>query len=715
MHGGRRPSSARQFDRKRRRGYRSRASHGKKRARPGTLVSWGFRNALKLWGSILLGFVGLGFWLLKPSMHHGTAGPTTGRDGSGSNSQEGRETRLREPPPITDHGKALDVIHGLPPPPPEPRPPLPPLATTAAAADYSDIKDAVLPPRPQDPQHLGDTNKAVARGGAAYERPASGKGSVDGGDGFGALVDPADGVDLALAYEGGGGGRGGASVVAEAGPIESFLGRGEKFPVLLLACNRAELLGHTIESLRGVRGLDMGSIMVLQDGTDEKVAELVRNNGLYLKQNTVTPGLRGGPRAGDDGARRIAMHYKFALDHAFERRPNAPAVVIVEDDLLFSPDFLEYLEANAPVLERDPTTLVLSAWNDNGYKGRVSDKAELKRTLYFPGLGWLLPRKLFNELGPSWPKEHWDHWLRDEKQHKGRECVYPEVPRTFHNGMKGTFMDKKTHDKLFKNIDYNTDPSFSWINPPAHAREDRSGSAPPAYLKGLQWNYESRVEARIRQARHINDLDDLPTSSPRREGEQVVMWYSLEQTEELPVLRGTKRKPAPPPFKPLSDFFGIWHQYMRGEHLGMHSFRYQGNSHVMLINAAKSPYVRLKPAGLLPARTDELRGGPSGGDGPMKIVAGESPALSCNRICSAQAMKCKESTFEPLNSCRVLTENFPCTMCSESYGAEQPCYVELNAPPLNFPGQCLISTNPKASKCSASHPLTRRLCPCVPV
>lgn len=50
-------------------------------------------------------------------------------------------------------------------------------------------------------------------------------------------------------------------------------------------------------------------------------------------------------------------------------------MVIVEDDLLFSPDFLEYLETNAPVLERDPTTLVLSAWNDNGYAGRVSEAA----------------------------------------------------------------------------------------------------------------------------------------------------------------------------------------------------------------------------------------------------------------------------------------------------------------------------------------------------
>ncbi|CAM9977023.1 unnamed protein product, partial [Hapterophycus canaliculatus] len=158
-----------------------------------------------------------------------------------------------------------------------------------------------------------------------------------------------------------------------------------------------------------------------------KVASLVRSEGLYLEQNTATPGLKGGPKAGDGGGMRIAMHYKFALDHAFAARPEAPGVVVVEDDLLFSPDFLEYLEVHAPVLERDPTTLVLSAWNDNGYRGRVSDKAELKRTPYFPGLGWLLPRKLFHELRPRWPKDHWDHWLRDPQQHRGRESIFPEV------------------------------------------------------------------------------------------------------------------------------------------------------------------------------------------------------------------------------------------------------------------------------------------------
>ncbi|CAM9741703.1 unnamed protein product [Hapterophycus canaliculatus] len=75
-------------------------------------------------------------------------------------------------------------------------------------------------------------------------------------------------------------------------------------------------------------------------------------------------------------------------------------------------------------------------------------------------------------------------------------------------------------------------------------------------------------------------------------------------------------------------------------------------------------------------------------------------------------MACKESTFELLNACSLLMDHFPCARCSTSYGLEQPCYVEPDAPAENFPGQCLVSSNPRESTCSASHYLTRRLCPC---
>lgn len=48
-----------------------------------------------------------------------------------------------------------------------------------------------------------------------------------------------------------------------------------------------------------------------------------------------------------------------------------------------------------------------------------------------------------------------------------------------------------------------------------------------------------------------------------------------------------------------------------------------------------------------------------------------------------QDMTCKESVFELINSCKLLKENFPCDSCAESYGPDQPSYVELDAPELN--------------------------------
>lgn len=34
------------------------------------------------------------------------------------------------------------------------------------------------------------------------------------------------------------------------------------------------------------------------------------------------------------------------------------------------------------------------------------------RTSYFPGLGWMMRRQLWLEVGPHWPQQSWDHWMR---------------------------------------------------------------------------------------------------------------------------------------------------------------------------------------------------------------------------------------------------------------------------------------------------------------
>lgn len=75
-------------------------------------------------------------------------------------------------------------------------------------------------------------------------------------------------------------------------------------------------------------------------------------------------------------------------------------MIIVEDDLEFSPDFFEYFEATLPLLRSDPTLWCISAWNDNGKRGLIDEtKPELLyRTDFFGGLGWMITRELWVEV-----------------------------------------------------------------------------------------------------------------------------------------------------------------------------------------------------------------------------------------------------------------------------------------------------------------------------
>lgn len=48
---------------------------------------------------------------------------------------------------------------------------------------------------------------------------------------------------------------------------------------------------------------------------------------------------------------RIANHYKFIMQQLFDCR-RFDKLIIVEDDMLFAPDFFPFFEATAPLLEQ---------------------------------------------------------------------------------------------------------------------------------------------------------------------------------------------------------------------------------------------------------------------------------------------------------------------------------------------------------------------------
>ena len=54
----------------------------------------------------------------------------------------------------------------------------------------------------------------------------------------------------------------------------------------------------------------------------------------------------------------------------------------------------------------------------------------LYRSDFFPGLGWMMKRSLWNELKPKWPSGFWDDWMREHAQRKNRVCIRPEISRT---------------------------------------------------------------------------------------------------------------------------------------------------------------------------------------------------------------------------------------------------------------------------------------------
>jgi alpha-1,3-mannosyl-glycoprotein beta-1,2-N-acetylglucosaminyltransferase len=139
----------------------------------------------------------------------------------------------------------------------------------------------------------------------------------------------------------------------------------------------------------------------------------------------------------------LAIHYGWALRMLFDGKaynefPLPERVIILEEDLRIAPDFFEYFEATAPLLDRDPTLLAVSAFNDNGFQGQVADPKRLLRSDFFPGLGFSFTRNTWvSDIGPKWPGGYWDDWLREPAQRQGRQFIRPEITRTFHFGEKG--------------------------------------------------------------------------------------------------------------------------------------------------------------------------------------------------------------------------------------------------------------------------------------
>lgn len=205
-------------------------------------------------------------------------------------------------------------------------------------------------------------------------------------------------------------------------------------PILLFACNRVTV-SKALDLLLAYRpDKEQFPIIVTQDCGHVDTANVIKGYGdqvTHITQPDLSEPVVPPKEKKFRGYFKIARHYGWALNQTFNVF-GYEQVIIVEDDLEISPDFYEYFVATLPILRKDTSLLCVSAWNDNGKQGLIDENAAslLYRTDFFPGLGWMMTKKTWEELSVKWPKSYWDDWLREPAQRRDRSCIRPEISRT---------------------------------------------------------------------------------------------------------------------------------------------------------------------------------------------------------------------------------------------------------------------------------------------
>ncbi|XP_060536703.1 alpha-1,3-mannosyl-glycoprotein 2-beta-N-acetylglucosaminyltransferase [Cylas formicarius] len=215
----------------------------------------------------------------------------------------------------------------------------------------------------------------------------------------------------------------------------NFLGlQNIQIPVLVFACNRITVTRCLDKLLQYRTDENRFPIIVSQDCDHEETTDAIKkySSQITLIQQPDQSDIQVPPKEKKfKGYFKIARHYGWALNQMFFHF-NYSSVIIVEDDLEVAPDFFEYFLATYPLLLKDESLWCISAWNDNGKQDLINlDRPDLLyRTDFFPGLGWMLTRKLWLELYTKWPISYWDDWMRDPSQRRDRSCIRPEISRT---------------------------------------------------------------------------------------------------------------------------------------------------------------------------------------------------------------------------------------------------------------------------------------------
>jgi hypothetical protein len=221
-----------------------------------------------------------------------------------------------------------------------------------------------------------------------------------------------------------------------------------RVPILMPVCGRPQYLHQVLAALAQVRGIDQAVLILSQDGRNRQVSALI--DGIAFCDKVVIRHTR--PFCGLlawfwDSLHAASVNIRFLLDTAFSGS-EAPYAIVLEDDLVPSPDFLAYFAWAARHCLADPRVLSVTGFNllsrddpAQGYDPRrhpcrlIENRTQGRPK--FSGWSWAIAASQWQRIRPHWSVLSWDIGLDKTQRRLGLVSYKPALARVKNIGMQG--------------------------------------------------------------------------------------------------------------------------------------------------------------------------------------------------------------------------------------------------------------------------------------
>ena len=342
-------------------------------------------------------------------------------------------------------------------------------------------------------------------------------------------------------------------------------------PLVVTASTRHPYLYHTLTTILTADGVEPQNLLVVLGDAFQSAAELL----LLLNVPHVTLPV-------ENSTNRQLFHFYRDVFHLIaERFPDAPYVIILDEDVEVSPDFFSFMSQTLPLLQADPTLCCVNGHAAEGFLGLAHDNMRVFRGSVQVEWGYGITLDFVRKALSLWKTTDqntllYDFWLYTNVQ-KGCECIFPEVSRTRHYGM-GVNTDSYLKERGPLLMPLVREAPVTLYN--VHRLQLNM------WQEDLTYNISSATML-LGNPCHASFLPVPPTSP------LYVFYYKLDKAECCDGMPETYQ------YGNTVKCLGLWWLSEQGHHGGVAIARFTWNSTLYLVGCPYSRYCHLSPRDVL--------------------------------------------------------------------------------------------------------------------